>query len=519
MDFPEDPTMVRIQPSLDERIATSKLYEEESLKRLALLDQRLKRLEKLDERLAQLKSTHSSPPRAQAQIHNPDPHFANLPGMITSEETTKSFSAIDKDSQMRAHASLGVSPILSGDGLRRNSEEVLRHLVQEEIESLLVQGKLAGATMPVKYSGTQATNASELLLRAYSPASDVSIPDSSRNLNLMVDGRRSSEGKRGKVAWGLSPIDDRSDKLSSRNMSRRVSDDDFPDKNDFNSFPKDINPAPKPQEISNVLSRTPSQSSSLHRAVDKYAQVESRRACLSPEEELKSVRVVDIKEPRTLDEAMEHTMPYFFGGFTRQSPVRAKCFQMNRSAKWKACFIIINLANCLYITLVPEVDRATFNSEISTNSQTTRRRGLAIVTQPQFVSPSALGSNPHFAGQSRWLLSSSTAAPVTSSDNSAVGLAEFFEFFCVGAILAELLIGSIAVGFVASPTAYLRCSYFHKLDFIILLMSGLEYFLIYSQASSALKFSKLETQHVILSHSHWIQLEINTITHSILCSV
>ena len=474
----DDIAGVRTQPTLDDRIANSKLYEEESLKRLALLDQRLKRLEKLDERLAQLKSTHVSPPRIPPQIQNPEPNFSMLPGSLTSDENFKSaqIRAQDHHGEMHPHAALGLSPVSGNDGIRRNSEEVLRQLVQEEIESMLLHGKNAGRpSAPIsKYTGMFAATATELPLRAYTPHSEVS--DSSNKSQIVMDGRRSSEGKRGKVAWGVSAIAfDEVPKIDE--ASGQDSEFMFTDKNDLSSMPRDINPASKGhslQDVTKVMSRESTFRSIKEPAMDKYAMVESRRACISQQEELMSVKVVEIKEPRSLEEASAHTMPYFFGGFTRQSPVRAKCFQMNRSAKWKACFIVINLANCLYITLVPEVNRATFNSEISTSAQLTRRTATPAAGQTIY----RWGGNGSRRNSSP---STAATAPTAATSSASVGAAEFFEFFCVGAILAELLIGSIAVGFISSPTAYLRCSYFHKLDFVILLMSGLEYFLIYSQ--------------------------------------
>jgi hypothetical protein len=79
---------------------------------------------------------------------------------------------------------------------------------------------------------------------------------------------------------------------------------------------------------------------------------ESRAAQAMP---LQSLQPADPTEPRTLADAMERTVPLLFGGFTRASPVRMVCFNVHTSPLWGAFFMLVNLASCAFIALMPEV--------------------------------------------------------------------------------------------------------------------------------------------------------------------
>lgn len=82
---------------------------------------------------------------------------------------------------------------------------------------------------------------------------------------------------------------------------------------------------------------------------------ESRAAQAMP---VQSARPADPTEPRTLADAMERTVPLLFGGFSRASPVRMVCFNIHTSPLWGAFFILVNLASCAFISMMPEVPRA-----------------------------------------------------------------------------------------------------------------------------------------------------------------
>jgi len=58
--------------------------------------------------------------------------------------------------------------------------------------------------------------------------------------------------------------------------------------------------------------------------------------------------------PRTLDEAVPVTLPLFFRGFSRTSPVRIKCFKVCCGEAWTVFFLVNLLANCTYIAMRPD---------------------------------------------------------------------------------------------------------------------------------------------------------------------
>ena len=59
--------------------------------------------------------------------------------------------------------------------------------------------------------------------------------------------------------------------------------------------------------------------------------------------------------PQTLQEAVPVSIPWVFSGFSRNSAVRMKCFQICQSrGEWFTLFFVVLIANCVYIFLVPD---------------------------------------------------------------------------------------------------------------------------------------------------------------------
>eukprot|EP00292_Cryptomonas_paramecium_P002375 CAMPEP_0113679684 /NCGR_PEP_ID=MMETSP0038_2-20120614/10806_1 /TAXON_ID=2898 /ORGANISM="Cryptomonas paramecium" /LENGTH=1270 /DNA_ID=CAMNT_0000597793 /DNA_START=83 /DNA_END=3891 /DNA_ORIENTATION=- /assembly_acc=CAM_ASM_000170 len=162
---------------------------------------------------------------------------------------------------------------------------------------------------------------------------------------------------------------------------------------------------------------------------------------------------------RSLDDATEQSLPALLGGFSRESRFRNKCFQIHTSLHWKALFIVVNFANCLVIAAYPEFNRDEFNSE----GTSTRRMAFEEQTP------------------SRHLLST---APTSTNSN----LATAFEVFCASMMFFEIATSCVAVGLIGHPTSFINSSHFHKLDFLILILTILEYFLLYTQGISYFTF-------------------------------
>ncbi|EKX53939.1 hypothetical protein GUITHDRAFT_132377 [Guillardia theta CCMP2712] len=114
----------------------------------------------------------------------------------------------------------------------------------------------------------------------------------------------------------------------------------------------------------------------------------------------------------------EISLKRIFGGFSRTSPIRLKCFQIVTSKEWNSFFLIATVLNSVTISLAPEFPKA---------SKTTQT--LDII-------------------------------------GYACGLAFFFEVTC----------GIIAYGFWHGPTTYMNLSDFNRLDFFLLLTLLAEYF-------------------------------------------
>ena len=141
-------------------------------------------------------------------------------------------------------------------------------------------------------------------------------------------------------------------------------------------------------------------------------------------EEKAANAVVDVeREPSTMEDSVAISCPLIFGGFSRRSPVRQQCFDIKHNLWWQSFFLGVTVANSLYIAIAPEISEG----------------GVE-----------ALKNNP---------------SP-----------GEFwFDIICAGVMGFEVLVGIIAYGFVQSKNTYLRNSGFHKLDFICLLATILEY--------------------------------------------
>ena len=200
-----------------------------------------------------------------------------------------------------------------------------------------------------------------------------------------------------------------------------------------------------------------------------YSRVESRMAS-SYWDDVQANGLI-ISETFAYKDSPECTLTAFWGGFSRNSAIRSRCFHMFVSAKWRAIFVTINLANCIYLAAVPELYQDEFNA-VSQHKNISRR---ALVDSRAEGAELPISASAH----SRALLA------VVSQPTP---FADFFEAFCVAALAMEVLVGCIAVGFAGSERSYLRSSYFHQLDFAILLLTILEYVLLYTQGVAYFSF-------------------------------
>ena len=58
-------------------------------------------------------------------------------------------------------------------------------------------------------------------------------------------------------------------------------------------------------------------------------------------------------KPKTLHEAVPVAIPWVFGGFHRNSAIRNACFYVQNSLHWQTAFVVITVANSLYIATAP----------------------------------------------------------------------------------------------------------------------------------------------------------------------
>ena len=288
------------------------LRQEQSLARIARLDERLHRLDQLGSRLDQLRSR----PRG---------------GENTQEHNVTSLLLPNTPWDPDASAQ-------SGKVLVEPSS--LRQLMREELQSFFASGE------------------GHLVLEA--TAKSDKLAELQPGLNPPRDGHRSGIPEASdepkypvKAAW---EADQTAGKPSSLEA---VYEYDQPSKGA--NWPVletlDDNPV-------NADNQDDEDEASLHataQAAALYAQVESRKALLDmletgPSDDTSGIQL------RTLADTTPVSLNYFLGGFTHSSPVRMKCFQMFNSSRWKAFFLAINLANCLTLTIIPEVNLKSFNA-------------------------------------------------------------------------------------------------------------------------------------------------------------
>lgn len=125
--------------------------------------------------------------------------------------------------------------------------------------------------------------------------------------------------------------------------------------------------------------------------------------------------------PSTLQEATPISMTLFFGGFTRKSPFRMKCFEIYNSSSWAGFFFTVTLANCIYIGIAPAVSDAEFDT------------------------------------------------------GPGISAGEIFDYICVLILVAEMFSGCVAIGAFEGDHTWLRCSNYHKLDLIVLMVTVSEF--------------------------------------------
>ena len=140
-----------------------------------------------------------------------------------------------------------------------------------------------------------------------------------------------------------------------------------------------------------------------------------------------------VMNPKDLEDLTPVSCNLLFGGFSRQSPIRIKAFQIYRSTMWSTLFLAVTLANTIYITIVPQFVGS------SSGSRKTAGQEISRETLIQFLN--------------------------------------YFDFVCVGFLAFEVLIGIIARGFVQSEGCWLRISGYYKLDAAALLVTASEFVL------------------------------------------
>ena len=126
--------------------------------------------------------------------------------------------------------------------------------------------------------------------------------------------------------------------------------------------------------------------------------------------------------PKKLEDAEPRSCPLIFGGLSRQSPLRIKCFMIMRSTIWSVLFYMNTVVSCLFSLFVVE-----------------------------FWQPSDSGSRMLWVDMTEYVLNA------------------IFAF--------ETLVGILALGLINGPTTFLRVSGMHVLDLVILLAIIVEYIL------------------------------------------
>lgn len=132
-----------------------------------------------------------------------------------------------------------------------------------------------------------------------------------------------------------------------------------------------------------------------------------------------------MKEPRHLVEAVPVSCQLLWGGCSRTSLLRMKCFDVYKSTSWSTFFLCVTLANSIYISILPE---------LIDDSQAQLKGVKRQVT---------------------WL--------------------DAFDFLSAAVLLFEVATGIIALGFSGRPNTWLHVSDFHKLDLLVLAVTIAEY--------------------------------------------
>ena len=60
-------------------------------------------------------------------------------------------------------------------------------------------------------------------------------------------------------------------------------------------------------------------------------------------------------EPATIDQAVPVSCWLIFGGFSRHSVIRLKAFDVYKSPSWAVFFLLVTIANSIYISILPEL--------------------------------------------------------------------------------------------------------------------------------------------------------------------
>jgi len=58
--------------------------------------------------------------------------------------------------------------------------------------------------------------------------------------------------------------------------------------------------------------------------------------------------------PRSLEDAEPRSLPFLFGGLSRRSALRIKCFEIMHHMGWTALFYFSTLMSCVYSAVVVE---------------------------------------------------------------------------------------------------------------------------------------------------------------------
>jgi hypothetical protein len=121
-------------------------------------------------------------------------------------------------------------------------------------------------------------------------------------------------------------------------------------------------------------------------------------------------------KPKTLDDAVPIACPYLLGGFHRRSPIRHVCFTIQTNVYWQSTFLLITVANSVYIATAP---------------------GYA--------------------------------------DELSILISWYFDLVCACIFGFEVLSGMIAYGAFQGPTTYVQNDSFHAIDTVCLFFIISEY--------------------------------------------